>query len=94
VKRIDPNNITLDMIDVLLEKCPQMKNIPFLEFHDALKSALAIAPEVEDPVVNRAAELIQYRNIVSYNESYFGEPIGELKKIICDIERLYGKPKR
>jgi hypothetical protein len=34
------------------------------------------------------ARLTTWRSCMSYNDSYFGEPAGELKRITADIDRL------
>ena len=35
-----------------------------------------------------AKELCQYRHVVSYNDSYFGEPAGLVKRAIAALERM------
>ena len=43
--------------------------------------------EQYDQLVVYVKDLTKYRHMVSYNDSYFGEPEGELKSIIADMER-------
>lgn len=43
---------------------------------------------VDVTVAKELAKLFSWKHLMSYNESYFGEPEGELKATVYAIERL------
>jgi len=58
--------------------------------HLARQDAEAVC-EALPPTVR---ELLTYRFCASYNDSYFGEPAGLVKRAIADLERRYGTGQR
>lgn len=60
---------------------------------DALREQVRVLSEAaEKPnipaLLSWCAELVKWRYCMSYNNSYFGEPPGELKGITAEIDRL------
>lgn len=41
-----------------------------------------------DQFEKQAAHLVKYRSSLSYNDSYFGEPVGFFKHVVAELDRL------
>ncbi len=59
----------------------------------AQQALAAVKPATATPLnipalLSQCAELAKWRYCMSYNDSYFGEPPGELKRITAEIDRL------
>lgn len=52
------------------------------------KSAYTHIPLNIPALLHQCAELAKWRYCMSYDDSYFGEPAGELKRITAEIDRL------
>lgn len=54
----------------------------------AQKPASTTAPLNVPALLRQCAELAKWRYCMSYDDSYFGEPAGDLKRIAAEIDRL------
>jgi hypothetical protein len=54
--------------------------------------AEAAAQAVPQELANEIAKLTAWKHCMSYNDSYFGEPAGDLKRITYQLDRLVGHP--
>jgi hypothetical protein len=62
-----------------------------LAAHDAALAA-PVEPTVEPALRRLLDRFVKWKHCMSYNDSYFTEPPGELKRIAYEIDRLLGAP--